>query len=122
MGSRFVLAAISLLALAGCGSSTNQRLPLACPKPGILAEGADLTRYRAGKVRDLTSPERLVIAPLIILIVVLGVFPKPFLDRMTPSVERTLDYITLATCPPHHTCLPTSAGQHVGVINQGGGK
>ncbi len=74
------------------------------------------------KVRDLTYPERLVIAPLIILIVVLGVFPKPFLDRMTPSVERTLDYITLATCPPHHTCLPTSAGQHVGVINQGGGK
>ncbi|TCZ64444.1 hypothetical protein [Roseicella aquatilis] len=57
MGLRFVLAAAAPLVLAGCGNATNQRLPLACPKPGILAEGADLTRYRPGQVRDLTTLE-----------------------------------------------------------------
>ncbi|MDO9711188.1 hypothetical protein [Paracraurococcus lichenis] len=57
MGWRFVLAALPLLALLGCGNNTNQRLPLACPRPGLLAEGADLTRYRPGAVRDLTTLE-----------------------------------------------------------------
>jgi hypothetical protein len=54
---RFVLAAVPLLALAGCGNTSNSRLPVACPRPGILAEGADLTRYRPGAVRDLTTLE-----------------------------------------------------------------
>jgi hypothetical protein len=30
-------------------------LPVACPRPGILADGADLTRWRPGPVRDLTT-------------------------------------------------------------------
>lgn len=54
---RFVLVAMSLFALAGCGETNNTRLPVACPRPGILAEGADLTRYRPGPVRDLTTLE-----------------------------------------------------------------
>lgn len=57
MGSRFVLAALPLLALLGCGDTSNSRLPVACPRPGLLAEGADLTRYRPGPVRDLTTLE-----------------------------------------------------------------
>lgn len=54
---RFVLVAMPLLALAACGDNTNTRLPVACTRPGILAEGADLTRYRPGAVRDLTTLE-----------------------------------------------------------------
>jgi hypothetical protein len=59
MGMRwwFVLVAMPLLALAACSNTTNTRLPVACPRPGILAEGADLTRYRPGAVRDLTTLE-----------------------------------------------------------------
>jgi len=51
-----VLAAMLTASLAGCGSAPA-RLPLACPTPGILSEGADLTRYRPGPVRDLTTLE-----------------------------------------------------------------
>ncbi len=40
------------------------------------------------KTRDLVWHERLVIAPLVIFIVFLGVYPKPVLDRITPSVDR----------------------------------
>jgi hypothetical protein len=57
MGWRFYLAALPVLALMGCGSSSNSRLPVACPRPGLLGEGADLTRYRPGPVRDLTTLE-----------------------------------------------------------------
>ena len=55
MRERFVLAAMAAGALAGCGAPST--LPIACPTPGILAEGADLTRYRPGGTRDLTTLE-----------------------------------------------------------------
>ena len=39
-------------------------------------------------MRDITVREGLAIAPLIAAIVLIGVWPKPFLDRMGPSLER----------------------------------
>ncbi|MGH9088247.1 MAG: complex I subunit 4 family protein, partial [Acidimicrobiales bacterium] len=45
------------------------------------------------KARDLAWSERLVIAPLILLIVFLGVYPKPVLDRITPSVNRLITHV-----------------------------
>jgi NADH-quinone oxidoreductase subunit M len=49
------------------------------------------------KTRDLTWLERLVVAPLIILIVVLGVYPKPVLDRIDPSVNRLVAHVEQVT-------------------------
>jgi hypothetical protein len=44
------------LLLAACSNApTNARLPIACPTPGLLAEGADLTRYRPDGPRDLAN-------------------------------------------------------------------
>jgi NADH-quinone oxidoreductase subunit M len=40
--------------------------------------------------RDLSLRESLTLAPLIALIVVLGVYPKPLLDTITPAVTATL--------------------------------
>jgi NADH-quinone oxidoreductase subunit M len=42
------------------------------------------------KLTDLTMRERLVFAPLLVLIFWMGVAPQPFLDRMQPALERTL--------------------------------
>ena len=70
------------------------------------AEGANAT------TKDLTMAERAVIAPLIILIVVLGVFPSPVLNRIEPAVNRTLTEITVANCPAGLVCrssLPPGA-------------
>ena len=39
---------------------------------------------------DPTFRERLVFAPLLLLIFWIGVFPQPFLDRMQPALDRTL--------------------------------
>ena len=54
-------------------------------------------------IRDLSNREVWSLAPLLALIVVLGVYPKPILDVITPSVNRTLQSV-------HRTDpLPTQA-------------
>ncbi len=40
---------------------------------------------------DLTLRERLVFAPLLLLIFWMGFMPQPFLDRMQPALDRTLE-------------------------------
>ena len=49
-----------------------------------------VTHSENEKLSDLTVRERLVFAPLLILILWMGVMPQPFLDRMQPALDRTL--------------------------------
>ncbi len=42
---------------------------------------------------EITWSEGLVLAPLIALIVFLGVYPKPMLERMQPSVDRLIEHV-----------------------------
>jgi len=49
------------------------------------------------KTRDLALFERAVMAPLIILIVFLGVYPKPVLDRINPSVNQLIAHVESST-------------------------
>ena len=49
------------------------------------------------KTRDLVLIERLIMAPLIILIVFLGVYPKPVLDRINPSVNQLIAHVESST-------------------------
>ncbi|HUS61841.1 MAG TPA: NADH-quinone oxidoreductase subunit M, partial [Acidimicrobiales bacterium] len=42
---------------------------------------------------DMTWREKATMAPLIVLIVFLGVYPKPLLDRINPSVERLITHV-----------------------------
>lgn len=51
------------------------------------AEGENAT------MRDLRLSEFLSIAPLLILIVFLGVYPKPMLERIEPSVDALIEHI-----------------------------
>ena len=57
------------------------------------------------KTRDLALLERLVMAPLIILIVFLGVYPKPVLDRINPSVNQLIAHVE-----SRHRALPAVGG------------
>jgi len=56
-------------------------------------------------VKDVSWREVVVVAPLIALIVFLGVYPKPVLDRITPSVTSLVSHVDAAT----HTHQPTIA-------------
>jgi NADH-quinone oxidoreductase subunit M len=46
---------------------------------------------------DLNGREIAILVPIAALIVILGIYPKPALDRIEPSVERILDRIELVT-------------------------
>ena len=56
------------------------------PVPDDLADG----EHRIG---DLVPRELVVVAPLIALLLLLGVYPKPALDVINPAVEHTLTTI-----------------------------
>ena len=45
------------------------------------------------RIRDLVGRELVVVAPLIALLVVLGVYPKPVLDIINPAVSHTMTTI-----------------------------
>jgi NADH-quinone oxidoreductase subunit M len=50
--------------------------------------------------RDLTLRERVVVAPLVVLIVLFGFYPKPLTDVINPAVEATLADLDVATSEP----------------------
>jgi len=43
--------------------------------------------------KDIRFTEGLVMAPLLFLIVFMGLFPKPFLDRIEPSVNKLVHHV-----------------------------
>jgi NADH-quinone oxidoreductase subunit M len=44
-------------------------------------------------IPDMTWRERAIMLPLVVLIVFLGVYPKPVLDRIQPSVDRLIAHV-----------------------------
>jgi NADH-quinone oxidoreductase subunit M len=56
-----------------------------------------ITHKENEKLLDLSGREVLIMAPLVVLIVFLGVYPKPALDRIEPAVAEVLERIEDAT-------------------------
>jgi NADH-quinone oxidoreductase subunit M len=52
-----------------------------------------MTHPENQKLADLSRRELLILAPVIALIIIMGVYPQPFLSRMKPSVDVTLHRI-----------------------------
>jgi NADH-quinone oxidoreductase subunit M len=44
-------------------------------------------------MRDMTAREGLIMAPLLIAIIALGVYPRPMLDRIEPAVNRLVAHV-----------------------------
>ena len=71
------------------------------------------------RIGDLKAREMIVVAPLIALLLVLGVYPKPVLDLINPAVENTMttigqhDPAPRVTHPVSGTGVPrTAEGPH----------
>ncbi|QGK71621.1 NADH-quinone oxidoreductase subunit M [Allosaccharopolyspora coralli] len=62
--------------------------PGAATDPATLADGA-----RKSKIADLTPREVGVLAPLIVLVLALGIYPKPMLDVINPTVAATMSEV-----------------------------
>jgi NADH-quinone oxidoreductase subunit M len=52
------------------------------------------------KLQDLNSRELIILAPILILIVLMGVYPQPILNRLQPTVELTLKKILAVPALP----------------------
>jgi NADH-quinone oxidoreductase subunit M len=74
------------------------------------------TEADAAKTRDLVWSEKLIVAPLIAIIVLLGVYPKPVLDRITPSVNQLVVHVDRVT----HTPVPASLAPSASATSDGG--
>jgi NADH-quinone oxidoreductase subunit M len=66
-------------------------LPTGADSPATAPDGHGHapSRIRA-KFGDLTAREITVLTPLVVLIIVLGVYPQPVLDVINPTAERTM--------------------------------
>jgi NADH-quinone oxidoreductase subunit M len=58
----------------------------------------EVTNPRNLTIKDLNVREIVVMAPLVALIFIMGVFPTPFISRMTPAIDRM---ITLSKAKQH---------------------
>ena len=78
---------------------------LPCPAGPALAQSATLALLFTNngeplenpeneKLTDMTPREMCVIGPLLLLIVIMGVYPKPFLERIESSVAATVERAT----------------------------
>ena len=112
----FFIAGLSSLALPGTSPfvseflvllgtfATHKALAIVATSGVILAAGYILWMYQRsmqgtlnpelskvdGFKKDLTGREKWVVAPLIVLILVLGVYPKPVIDVINPAVTATM--------------------------------
>ncbi|HWE57921.1 MAG TPA: NADH-quinone oxidoreductase subunit M [Acidimicrobiales bacterium] len=64
-------------------------------------------------VRDITWREITAVTPLLIGIVFLGIYPKPFLDRVTPSVNYLLQRVEIAAPNAHVPASTTKLSVNV---------
>ena len=70
-----------------------------------------VTHAENEKLTDLTLRERLVFAPLLLLIFWMGVTPQPFLDRMQPALDRTLEPWLQQRAAAQRRCRPATRGR-----------
>ncbi|HEX2058924.1 MAG TPA: NADH-quinone oxidoreductase subunit M [Actinomycetota bacterium] len=63
-----------------------------------------VTSEENAAVSDLGPRELAMLAPLLVLIVAIGVYPKPFLERINPAAERVVQQLN------HSTVVPGSPG------------
>ena len=49
---------------------------------------------------DLNVRELVMLAPIVALIIFIGVYPKPFLDRIEPSAERLVQQLKQSSVVP----------------------
>ena len=59
-----------------------------------------LTSPENEKLEDLGLRERIILAPIVLLVVFMGVYPQPFLQRMQPAIDVTLQRIANGTAAP----------------------
>jgi NADH-quinone oxidoreductase subunit M len=56
--------------------------------------------------KDLSAIETLTILPIVVLIIVMGIYPQPFLDKVTPAVKQQIASVTAVKTQLADTTVP----------------
>ncbi|MDQ7810447.1 NADH-quinone oxidoreductase subunit M [Amycolatopsis sp. A133] len=81
------------------GDAVLSPAPTGPPTPTSVESGGAVTTAIAPElgakkaITDLNGREIAILAPLVVLIIVLGFYPKPVLDTVTPTVQQTLSAV-----------------------------
>jgi NADH-quinone oxidoreductase subunit M len=79
--------------------------------PAEEGQPSGVTGAARSAITDLGWRDGLAVAPLVVLIVLLGVYPRPFLDRINPSTSQVLAHVTsIAHNPQPSVAAGTSSG------------
>jgi NADH-quinone oxidoreductase subunit M len=70
-----------------------------------------LTKEENRRLADLSAREIVVLVPLLVMIVVMGAYPRPFLRRMEPAVEAFVARVQEKTALAHHRTIPQTRGR-----------
>jgi NADH-quinone oxidoreductase subunit M len=92
---------IALVATAGVIFAAYYMLPMV---QKIIFNSLDRRENRLAG--DLNAREIAILVPLVVAILWLGIFPRPFLDRMEPSVRNLLEEVTTPRSAPEAALLP----------------
>jgi NADH-quinone oxidoreductase subunit M len=68
------------------------------------------------RIKDLNGREILILVPVVALIILMGIYPQPFLSRMKPSIDLTLKRVLVMQG------TPTAANNTAGEENQSHGR
>jgi NADH-quinone oxidoreductase subunit M len=60
----------------------------------------EITRDENRRLNDLNLREAVMLAPICVLIVVIGLYPRPFLERIEPAAERVVQQLNEVTVVP----------------------
>jgi NADH-quinone oxidoreductase subunit M len=72
----------------------------------------DITKDENTKLKDMTKREYAYLLPIILFIVWIGVYPKPFLDKMDASVVHLLEVVN------RQGSIRAEAPKHIGLSNK----
>lgn len=111
---------------AAAGVPASGAVAPAGGRGGVGFESAGGERELPPPRPDMTWREIVAIAPLLAGIVFLGIFPKPFFDRVNPSVDHLLDHVQHAA-PQVHVPAQARPQVHYTVpadqnVDSGGGR
>jgi NADH-quinone oxidoreductase subunit M len=73
-------------------------------------------------LEDMTTREIVYMAPLLALIVIMGVYPQPFLEKMAPSVDHVLVQVDVRTARAKKAAFIKRAKKAAAAKRRGGAK
>jgi NADH-quinone oxidoreductase subunit M len=69
----------------------------------------ELDNPKNQKLQDLNAREIIIMLPLLVMVFVLGVYPNPFIEKMTPSIKKIIAHTRIEPVTTAKIALPTEA-------------